>query len=116
MLTSIIPVVMRGAVAPEALTVEVDQGDSGVDLTTVTGASMLVRYPNGDEETWEATTSSPTPTSLVVAHTFVDGDTDELGEYRVVVALAVPGGTIRAPSRGFRVVDQWGEIRPEPGL
>jgi hypothetical protein len=92
---------------PETLTVNVSQGASGLDLSTVTGVSFSVRYPDTTADvTWTASIVSQTSTLLTARHTFnnsVAGEAVIPGTYRVMVALDIPGGTKRAGPTFFEV-------------
>ncbi len=117
MLTSILPRVFQGALAPEALTIHVKQGESPLDLTTVTGATLSVRRPDGEEFTWTAALAAgPNPpvatsTDLWILYGFASGDVDYVGTYDVVPNLITPGGTIRAVPGSFEVVPKYGRKR-----
>ena len=92
---------------PETLTVNVSQGESGLDLSTVTSVSLSVRYPNTDlDVTWTASIVTQTATALSVRHTFNNltaGEAVIPGTYRVMVNLDVPSGTKRAGPTFFEV-------------
>lgn len=112
---SLRPVAYVGAVAPEGVAVTVGQGESGIDLTTATAASMLVKLPDGTETTWTAVLSGATSLSVVATHTFAAGDLTQRGRYVVVVALTVPGGTIRTRPKILTVLSQYAVDDPVVG-
>jgi len=92
---------------PETLTVNVTPGAGGLNLSTVTGVSFSVRTPDTNADvTWTAGIISQTATTLQARHTFNSGTSGEAvtpGTYRVMVLLAVPGGTKRAGPAFFDV-------------
>lgn len=94
-------------VPPETLTVIVSQGASGLDLSTVLGVYLLVRYPDTNADVlWTASIVTQSATALVVRHTFNNLTTGEAsipGTYRVMVGLEIPGGTKRAGPAFFDV-------------
>ena len=99
--------IYQGAVAPETFQLTVSAGTSGVDLTTVSGASFKVKLPDGTTTTWSATTSGATVSSIVVSHTLVSGDTTQTGTYYIYATLTVPGGTVRSVPVAVAVVDAY---------
>lgn len=99
-------VVYQGVVAPDALRVRIEQGESGYDLTTVTDAAIIVRLPDGTVVTWPASIEgTPAPAELNVVHTFAPSDTAQLGTHRYFVELTVPGGVTRTEPQSFEVVN-----------
>jgi len=101
----------QGAVAPESYKVTVKQGKSGIDLTTATAAQMLVQLPDGEDATWSASiVSGATALALVAVHFFGSGDLPQVGDYKVVVKLTVPGGFIRTPPSTLRVLPPFGTL------
>ena len=88
-------IVYTGAVAPESLRVTVESGESDLDLTTVTAASLSVRKPDGTTTTWTVAITDQEEGSLVLTHAFSSGDLPDTGGYVVVALLTVPGGTRR---------------------
>jgi hypothetical protein len=89
-------VVYLSPVAPEAYVLNLVPGTSGVDLSTVTAASLIVRKPSGDETTWTATRSAQTATTLTLTHVFIAADVAESGEYVIYASLTIPSGTVRS--------------------
>ena len=98
-------VVYAGAVAPESLKVTVAQGSSGIDLTTVTAAQLLVKKPDGTTLSWSATISAATATSLTLTHVFSAADVDVTGIYVVVPKLTVPAGFVRGVPKKLTALD-----------
>lgn len=76
--------------------------DSGLDLSTVTGATISARKPKVSEvsgEAWEYSTWTPTrtvvsPLLLVLTYALQAGDVDRVGKYHLAVDLTVPAGAI----------------------
>jgi hypothetical protein len=86
-----------GAADPEALLIDVSSSDTVPDLTVVTEASVSVRKPDGTTDTWDATISNQTTSSLRVTHVYADDGTDiaDVGSYGLVVVLTTPSGPRR---------------------
>lgn len=113
---SLRPVAYVGAVAPEGVSISISQGDSGIDLSTVTGVSMLVQRPDGTETTWAGVIiSGATALALTASHTFQAGDLDRPGRYVIVVALTVPAGVIRTRPRILTVLGKFSVDNPVVG-
>jgi hypothetical protein len=90
-----IPNVPLGIGPPNVLPFTVLQGDSSLDLTTVTGVSLAVtRQLDGSTTTWACVIDSASATVLVAHHAFQDGDVDVLGVYELAPSLAVPEGSV----------------------
>jgi hypothetical protein len=83
-------------VAPEAFVLNLVPGTSGVDLSTVTAASFIVRKPDGAETTWTVTRTNATASTLTCTHVFVAGDVDIAGEFVVYAKLTIPSGFVRS--------------------
>jgi len=92
-------VVYQGGVSPEAITVDVETGTSGLDLTTVTAAILRVGRPDGSVVTWSVAMSAQTATSLLLTHVFMAGDLPMVGRYAVVAELTIPAGMRRCNPR-----------------
>jgi hypothetical protein len=60
----------KDARAGEGFRVQIPRGSSGLDLSTVTSVSLLVRTRKGVESTWTASIESQAATLLTVAHIF----------------------------------------------
>jgi hypothetical protein len=88
------PPVLTGAVAPEALIVNITPQMIGapLDLTTVTGAQFHIKDPNGGDRYWPGTLSNQTTTTLTVTYLLQAPDIDMEGRWRVVTNLSVPPG------------------------
>lgn len=100
-------VAYQGAVAPEGFAVTCGQGETEIDLTTATAATMRVKKPSGTTATWTAALSGATVTSVVATHVYAAGDLDEKGRYAIAVHLTVPGGTIRTEPKTLLVLDEF---------
>jgi hypothetical protein len=86
---------------PNALTLPVMTSAGGLDLTSVTAVSLLVRKP-GATLTWPATIApGATANALTVVHNFQTSDVDVTGVYLVGAILVVPGGTVPCYSSSF---------------
>jgi hypothetical protein len=68
---------------------------SGVDLSTVTAASFIVKRPDGSTATWAATRSNQTATTLTLTYAFLLGDRPIRGAYAIYARLTIPAGTVR---------------------
>lgn len=80
---------------PVVLPYVVNSGLSGVDLTTVTGATFNVRRPDGSTVQWTGTIQSGATTgSLTALYAFNAGDVSVAGTYTIQLVLNVPGGTL----------------------
>jgi hypothetical protein len=93
-----------GIAAPNKLSFTILQGNSSLDLTTVSAVSLLVtRELDGSTATWACVIDSATPSTLVAHHNFVsDGsDVSVLGIYELAPQLTVPGGVV--PAYAMRV-------------
>ncbi len=103
-----LPSVIRGTRAPEALGVTVSAGTSGVDLSTVTAARLLVHgIPRRGEQTWATTIETQTAAALDLRHVF-DAAGAELADpcvARVIVVLTLPSGEIRVGPFSLAIVD-----------
>lgn len=83
----------QGAVAPYSLRYDVSSDD--FDLSTVTSASFSVRRERSrTEDTWSASISAQTPTSLRLTHLFVAGDVPEADTILLEPHLVTPAGEI----------------------
>ena len=103
--------IYQNAIAPETVSIVVESGDSGIDMTTISAASMKVQDEDGNEVTWTAALSGATTSQVTVTHTMpasLPSDVPDVGEYSVVCSLTLPSGTVR--SRPARLV-----VRPYYG-
>lgn len=99
--------VYAGAVAPEAYSLSVTPGTSGIDLSTVTAASFKVVKAGGTSATWTATRSNQTTSTLTLTYTFLSGDIDTPGVYAIYAALTIPSGTVRTQPKQLIVKGQY---------
>lgn len=85
---------VQGAVAPANYVLTVGQGDSGLDLTTVSAAVFNVYKPGAAAAVqWTAALSGASPTALTLTHAFLSvTELDVAGEYTIYATLTVPGG------------------------
>lgn len=97
--------ILQYATTAEGINFVISQAASGVDLTTVTAASVQVKLPDATFATWAASIASASPTSLTLTHMFLAHETDQTGEYHPLATLTTPGGPIRAKLARFTVVD-----------
>lgn len=90
--------IYAGAAAPEGLRVVVRRGQTTVDLSTVTAATLALRDALGNAATWSATIVEQSAERLVLEHVFdVFGrETMRVGRYRAFAMLTVPAGVRRA--------------------
>ncbi len=85
----------------EGFDLTVTAGTSGLNLSTVTAASIKV---NGST-TWAATIVSQSASQLVLRHAFVAGDAPTAGvKLSVVAFLTTPSGVRRTAARLVPVV------------
>lgn len=97
-----------GSKAPQAITAVVTAGTSGVDLSTVTDADLIIYKPGGvGFDVWPCDLSQQSPTSVLLTHVFdalgVELDVD--GVYIAVPRLVLPGGSLLTFRDTFRVLD-----------
>jgi len=86
-------VVRQGALAPKSYSILAQAGDSGVDMTTVTAATIEVQLPDGSRPSWPALLSNASVASVLVTHAFAAGDLPIRGFYAVLARLTVPFGS-----------------------
>ena len=104
---------MRARSPPRRFACTCGTGNSGLDLTTVTGATLQVRTPAGVEVEWAATLAAgpyppaATPTDLWLVYPYVAGDVDNLGRYAVFATMTIPGGAVRSVPSDFQVVNKF---------
>jgi len=91
------PIVYKGAKSPETIQVTILRGDSGLDLSTVTAVTFVVRDERGGEVTWTAVIESKSWERLVAHHIFdtLGNETRAPGKYRLMPMLTVAGGVRR---------------------
>lgn len=91
--------VYAGAVPPEAYSVDVTPGTSGIDLSAVTAAVFKVQKSDGTTATWSATRSNQSLSTLTLTYQLTSSDVATPGVYVVYAALTVPTGTVRTQPR-----------------
>ncbi len=106
--------IWEGALAPEKYELVVSSSeDDGVDLSTVTAASFIVRAPSGTETEWPASYSYSSDTQkLTVTYTFdaTESELDAVGMWLVYAELTVPSGTVRSRPRPIYVRNRFESI------
>ena len=85
--------------APQTYTTDIVPGSSGVDLSTVSAASFVVRQPDESIASWAAALSNQTTTTLTLTHTYATGDMAIKGSYLLYALLTVPGGKVRTATK-----------------
>lgn len=102
-------VAYAGAKAPDAYTLDLTPGTSGIDLSTVTAATLSVERPDGSIVSWTATRSNQTATTLTLTYVFAVSGADiaVAGPYAVVAILTVPLGTVRSAPQLLTVRGQY---------
>ena len=84
--------VLVGALTPECFRCVIGTGESGVDLSTVTTASIQVISRNtGLKATWAAVVEEATAEEVTVRHDFVSGETSAPDIKSVVATLNAAG-------------------------
>lgn len=86
--------IRTGAQAPAAYVLNLTPETAGVDLSTVTAASLSVRKPDGTTTSWSATRSNQTTTTLTLTHLFDVADLTKAGQYVIHALLTLPAGTL----------------------
>jgi hypothetical protein len=82
-----------GLVAPKTYEVNIVVGDSSLDLSLVSDATIEVRKPDGTTTSWAVDLSNQTSTTLKLTYDF--GETsplDQPGTWRFYAKLTVVGG------------------------
>ena len=100
--------VLVGAADPEALQITVSSAT--VDLTDVTGSTVLVTPPGeGAAATWVFTIESSTETSIVLRHVYAsDGsDVTAAGTYKIRIRLTFPASVTRRVRTVSLVAEAW---------
>ncbi len=93
-----------GALSPYALRYTVTSADAAFDLSTVTAARFEVLRPDGQTDTWSTLTlANASATSLDLVRTFVAGDVDIPGLYKIEPFMTVPSGEFIAAVRVLKV-------------
>ncbi len=93
-------------VAPQSLLLNLTPAVAGdIDLSTVSAAVLHVQTPQNGyaEETWTASLSNQTTTTLRLTHIFIAGEADTAGPYTVVAVLTCTAGTVKGDPVVFTV-------------
>jgi hypothetical protein len=100
--------ILRGARSPRTCRLNLTPGNTGLDLTTVTGVSFDVVGPTGIAQVWAAAIDSASTASLSCHHTFDDAGAEvaEPGRYSIVATLTTPGGPHDAGPYYLQVLDR----------
>lgn len=86
-----------GLVAPKTYTVDFVRGDSSLDMSTITAATIEVRKPDGTTTSWAATRSNQTSTTLTLTFTFgTSSELDQAGTWHFYAKFTIPGGFDRS--------------------
>ncbi len=94
----------QGATAPYTLRYTVTTDNAAFDLTTVSAAEFSVkRQAGGDAETWSASISAATTTSIVLTHTFATGEVDDVELLIIQPHLTIPAGELIAEPKNLQV-------------
>lgn len=87
--------IYQNALAPEAITVDIIPGNSGLDLSTVTSATIEVYVSGTVSDTWTCNLSNQTEDTITLTYSFQSGDTATTGTKTLLPKLVAPGGTYR---------------------
>lgn len=104
------PTLYVGLEAPKEYTVDFIQGDSLLDMSTITDATFEIRKPDGSTVSWTAVLSAQTTDTITLTYTFSGGggDLDQAGTWHFYAKFEVPGG--------FERSEEWVEhVRLEHG-
>lgn len=96
-----------GGQAVEAVRWYVGAEDSGVDLSTVTAASVRVQHPDDSVAVWLVDIEAQAVDYLILKHTIAITDLPRAGAYVAVADLTVPGGYVRTVPITMPVLDQY---------
>lgn len=102
------PFIQAGAQAPERLRIEITNAELApepLDLSTVTGVTLLVITPRGDRRAWAATIESQSSAQINALHVFDLNDVYAGGSYQIDVQLATPAGIRRAGPTALQVIE-----------
>lgn len=92
------------AVAPYAFVYTVTSADTvNFDLSTVTSAVFEIYREDGNVDSWPASLSGASPSSLTLTHVFEPGDVDRLERLIATPRMTAPGGDFYAKSKALRV-------------
>lgn len=103
------PTEVPWGVTTGALEMVITQDDSGLDLSTVTGAVFNVRRADGTTTTWSAVITQQSTTQLTLTHVLQAGDcpVGVAGIYSIEPMLTVPAGPWPCLARPLHVVDPY---------
>lgn len=92
--------------APESYVLNIVPGDSGLDLSTVTDADLIVCLPDGTRDTWVPVMSNQTATTLTLTFTFdaTDSEVAAAGDLVVFASLTIPSGIMTTERVRRRVI------------
>lgn len=76
------------------------------DFMTVSAASMKITKPDGTKVVWSTGLTAQSSAGLTARHSFVAGDLDQAGTYRVWLLMTVPGGSTRTEVDKFHVKEE----------
>ena len=98
--------VYRGAAWPEGYQLTLTKGDSGQDMTDVTGVTLYVSDKDGNETTWDTSLTSTTSTVLVVTHIFATDASDVPTPKRLTILpkLTDSSGNVRRAEPRYLLV------------
>jgi hypothetical protein len=107
--------VLTGVGPTTLLTIPIQAGQSGIDMTTVTAVSLNVKRGRNDPSpgVWSAVILSSLPptapggSSMVAYHAFQVSDCTVPGRYIVQPVLTLPGGTVDCYPRELIVTDRF---------
>ena len=88
--------IFQGQGAPDTYSLVVTTGDSGLDMSTVSVASLKVQKSDATTATWTASLSAQTATSVTITHSLGNSDLLIPGIYKIYASMTVPGGTARS--------------------
>jgi hypothetical protein len=102
-------VVRQGAVAPEFFSIFAEAGESGIDLSTATSATIEVQLPDGTKLTWSGTLEDAAVVSVTVKHTFAANDADlpVRGKYIVYAHVVTASSAFRTEPERLDVLGKF---------
>lgn len=100
----------RGSVSPCVVTFDANHDTSepvGLrwDPLDVTAVSINVRRPDGATDTWSASISATTTSSLTALHVLEAGDVDVAGRYDCELVLTFAGGSLKSFVDSIQVIE-----------
>lgn len=75
---------------------------TALDVSTATTREFIFKKPSGDKLTVTATFTTD-GTDGQIEYATVDGDLDEVGEWKIQVYIVLPGGSWRSEIGSFKV-------------